>query len=296
MIKRQSFLASGAGALLAGCASPLSRTGPLPASPALRRSAQGFALGYVGQLLLVPYDYVPAGWALCDGSQLPIKDFVGLFSLLGTRFGGNGSSTFGLPDLRGHEPLKGLRYVIALYGELPWDDSRNLRYYGELLLAPYEITPKGWTACDGSLLPIAKNEILYALIGTTFGGDGLKTFALPDTRGHEPIAGLKYFISLDGMFPSRSAPHSDDRPQTDVYVGELLLVPYYTPQGWLPCDGQTLPISAGRSHGDHILYVLFGTKFGGNGKTTFALPDMRDRGPAEFLNYVIALPGVFPPR
>jgi len=160
---------------------------------------------------------------------------------------------------------------------------------------PYDLTPKGWAPCDGSLLSIDKNAALYTLLGTQFGGNGTTTFGLPDTRGHEPAEGLKYLISLEGAYPRRATPREDERPQTDVYAGELLLLPYFTPAGWLPCNGQLLPIEKSISRGDHILYTLFGTKFGGD-KTRFALPDMRERAPVDFLHYAIALPGLFPPR
>jgi microcystin-dependent protein len=47
--------------------------------------------------------------------------------------------------------------------------------------------PQGWAACDGALLAISENEVLFNLIGTTYGGDGQETFALPDLRGRLPI-------------------------------------------------------------------------------------------------------------
>jgi microcystin-dependent protein len=291
MVRRGAFLWSGAGALLAGCAGGLAAPNPGDSEKLGLMAREPLTFAYLGEILLVPYDYVPAGWALCDGSALPIKDFVSLFALLGTRFGGNGNSTFGLPDLRGHEPLKGLKYIIALYGDSPWNDSSSLRYYGELSLVPYDLTPRGWAQCDGSLLAIDKNVALFTLLGTQFGGDGQKTFALPDTRGHEPAKGLKYLISLSGTWPSRASSRRDERPQTNVYVGELLLVPYYTPAGWLPCDGQLVEIG-----NNSALYTLVGDKFGGNAKSTFGLPDMRKHVPVEFLKYVIATPGYFPPR
>jgi microcystin-dependent protein len=60
---------------------------------------------FLGQLALVPYDYAPVGWALCNGQVLPIAQNTALFSLIGTRFGGNGVTTFALPDLRGRVPI-----------------------------------------------------------------------------------------------------------------------------------------------------------------------------------------------
>ncbi|MFZ1269306.1 MAG: tail fiber protein, partial [Anaerolineae bacterium] len=53
-------------------------------------------------------------------------------------------------------------------------------YIGQIELLPFTFAPQGWTVCEGQLLPISENEALYSLIGTTFGGDGQTTFALPD--------------------------------------------------------------------------------------------------------------------
>lgn len=60
-------------------------------------------------------------------------------------------------------------------------------FIGEVRLLPYTFAPAGWQDCDGSLLSISENDVLYALIGTTFGGDGQNTFAVPDLRGRLPI-------------------------------------------------------------------------------------------------------------
>lgn len=60
-------------------------------------------------------------------------------------------------------------------------------FIGEIRLLPYTFAPAGWHDCDGSLLSIAENEPLFSLIGTTYGGDGMNTFAVPDLRGRLPI-------------------------------------------------------------------------------------------------------------
>jgi microcystin-dependent protein len=60
-------------------------------------------------------------------------------------------------------------------------------YVGEIRLFPYTFAPVGWQLCDGSLLGISDNEVLYTLIGTTFGGDGISTFGVPDLRGRIPL-------------------------------------------------------------------------------------------------------------
>jgi microcystin-dependent protein len=60
-------------------------------------------------------------------------------------------------------------------------------YVGEIRLFAFPRIPTGWFACDGSLQSIAEYEVLYTLLGTTFGGDGVNTFGLPDMRGQVPL-------------------------------------------------------------------------------------------------------------
>src|SRR5882762_1788020 len=60
-------------------------------------------------------------------------------------------------------------------------------YVGEIRMFAGNFPPNGWMFCDGQLLPISENETLFQLIGTTYGGDGQSTFALPDLRGRLPI-------------------------------------------------------------------------------------------------------------
>jgi microcystin-dependent protein len=60
-------------------------------------------------------------------------------------------------------------------------------FVGEIRIVGFNFAPQGWSFCDGSLLPIAQNEVLFNLIGTTYGGDGVNTFALPNLQGRIPI-------------------------------------------------------------------------------------------------------------
>ena len=60
-------------------------------------------------------------------------------------------------------------------------------YVGQIIMFAGNFAPQGWALCQGQLLPIADNEVLFQLIGTTYGGDGQSTFALPDLRGRVPI-------------------------------------------------------------------------------------------------------------
>ena len=60
---------------------------------------------YIGEIILVPYNFIPAGWALCAGQELQISRYQALYSLLGTTYGGNGTTTFGLPNLQSRTPV-----------------------------------------------------------------------------------------------------------------------------------------------------------------------------------------------
>jgi microcystin-dependent protein len=72
-------------------------------------------------------------------------------------------------------------------------------YIGEIRIFAGNFAPAGWMFCEGQLLPISENETLFQLIGTTYGGDGESTFALPDLRGRLPIhQGNGFIISETG--------------------------------------------------------------------------------------------------
>lgn len=106
-------------------------------------------------------------------------------------------------------------------------------YLAEVRLFAGNFAPRGWAMCEGQLLPLNQHMALFSLLGTTYGGDGRTTFALPDLRGRVPVGvgrapdqdvvnlgenvttsaygddgqpglGLVYIICLEGRFPSRS--------------------------------------------------------------------------------------------
>jgi microcystin-dependent protein len=60
-------------------------------------------------------------------------------------------------------------------------------FIGEIRIVSFNFAPTGWTMCNGQLLPINQNQALFSLLGTTYGGDGQVTFALPDLRGRSPM-------------------------------------------------------------------------------------------------------------
>lgn len=70
-------------------------------------------------------------------------------------------------------------------------------FVAEIRIFPFNFAPKGWAWCNGQLLPLSQNTALFSLLGTTYGGDGKSTFALPDMQGNAPIhAGQGQGLSL----------------------------------------------------------------------------------------------------
>jgi microcystin-dependent protein len=77
--------------------------------------------------------------------------------------------------------------ALALCGGVPVASAAFEPFIGEIMMVGYTFCPSGWAAADGQLLPISSNSALFSLYGTTYGGDGLTTFALPDLRGRVPM-------------------------------------------------------------------------------------------------------------
>ena len=78
----------------------------------------------------------------------------------------------------------------------------STQFLGEIKIVTFNFPPKGWAFCNGQLLPINQNQALFSVLGTTYGGNGTTTFALPDLRGLAPT-GLTYYICTQGVFPTR---------------------------------------------------------------------------------------------
>jgi microcystin-dependent protein len=171
---------------------------------------------------------VPDGFLQANGQELQIADYLPLFNLIGTTYGGDGVTTFALPDLSG-------RTVVGTTSQAPIGV-----YLGQE------------TSLLNSQLPVAA------------GGSG------QPVDNHEPSAALTYLISLQGIFPSSSGGSVDPDNQ---YLGEIVaFAGNFVPGGWALAAGQLLPINQNQA-----LFALLGTMYGGDGRVTFALPDLRDR-------------------
>jgi microcystin-dependent protein len=235
---------------------------------------------FVGQISLFSFSFQPQGWISCDGQLLQISEFEMLFDRLKNTFGGDGESTFGVPDLGAMAP-NNCQYCISLFGTYQPEVSQML--IGQTMISAFSLNTGGILECAGQSLSSAQYKLLETLIGTRFGGDGTNNFNLPDLRTIAP-ANCSYTMATQGLFPGPPIP--------DIFLGGLLLLPYEAPlpQGLQPCNGQMLQITQNTA-----LYSLLGNRFGGDGKQTFALPNLGSAAPAKF-NYYIAVQGVLPPR
>lgn len=151
---------------------------------------------------------------------------------------------------------------------------------GQISLFPYNFAPAGWIFCEGQLLPIAENEVLFQLLGTTYGGDGENTFGLPDLTAAAP-KNLHYALSLFGNFGTSNYTY-------DGVIGETMVaIPSLVARNLLQCAGQSM-----LSNSYPLLNIYMGTRFGGDA-THFSLPDLRSSAPAK-CQYLMAVQGSAP--
>lgn len=160
-------------------------------------------------------------------------------------------------------------------------------YVGEIRMFGGTFAPLDWAFCDGSLLPISENEALFSLIGTTYGGDGQSTFALPDLRGRVPLhQGSGFTLGQGGG------------------VENVTLTPQQLPAHGHPLNATSA--AAVTSAGPSGMLATSSTPLYGNGGTGTAMAadaisvSVGGGGPhnnmAPFLavNFIIALFGIFP--
>jgi microcystin-dependent protein len=169
---------------------------------------------FVGQVIAVGFNFAPVGWSLCDGSLLPISQNPALFSLLGTQFGGDGVSTFGLPDLRGRAVLgagqgTGLQsYNVGQSGgtESVALNSNQFASHTHALAGAATVT----TPAPGTGVVLGTTEAatpMYATSGASVSLAGSTVGASPGgNQPHEnrqPTTTITYIISLTGVYPSQ---------------------------------------------------------------------------------------------
>lgn len=167
---------------------------------------------FVGEVRLVGYTFAPVNWNFCDGSLLPISNYEALFALIGTFYGGNGQTTFALPDLRGRVPVHqgtlqgGGTYVIGQLGgvesvtlninQIP---THNHLFQCNSTLQGSTATPANNTVGGGqdayrTTPPVTPmNPRMLSLAGGS-----------QPHENRQPYLAMNWVIALEGIFPTQS--------------------------------------------------------------------------------------------
>ncbi len=212
---------------------------------------------YPGEIRLFAGNVAPAGWVFCHGQVAKVRALPGLFSAIGARFGGDGRQTFALPDLRGRVPLH--RSATIAVGAIGGAEA--------VTLAGSEIPQHGHG------LPVQDSTATSNTAGRALrvsasasGNRTVKLGKMTSSGLGSAHDNLQPYLALNYMIAA-------DKPEAGPVVGEVRVIAGSgVPDGWARCDGQALDIAR---FGD--LYSVIGTTYGGDGRTQFALPDLRGR-------------------
>ena len=164
---------------------------------------------FVAEIMPWPVNFAPRGWAFCDGSVLPISQHTALFSLLGTTYGGNGKTTFALPDLRGRAPMhfgtgpglrarplgqrSGVEAVALSLEEMPSHDHEVRSNAGD-----------GSVRDPGSAVYGRGGRYAPAPDGTLMDSEALTPAgAGKPHQNMQPFLVINFVIALQGVFPPR---------------------------------------------------------------------------------------------
>jgi len=171
---------------------------------------------FVAEIRIFPFNFAPQGWAWCNGQLLPISQNTALFSLLGTTYGGDGKSTFALPDLQGNAPMhpgQGPGLSLHDLGETGGSETVTL------LTSEIPAHSHGWLVAGGDVgderTPVDRSFArTTGVVGNLYGAASnlvqLNPVALPPAGGDQPhnnmmpYLTLNFNIALQGVFPPRS--------------------------------------------------------------------------------------------
>lgn len=173
---------------------------------------------FIGQIQAFGCNFAPRNWAFCNGQLLPINQYTALFSLLGTQYGGDGRTTFGLPDLRGRAAIhQGHGPGLSPYtmGQKGGSETTTLTA-ANLPNIPMRVSSANATkstATQGSSIATPGSGDGRGFAATEGFNDATPDIALnPAVAGGnsaafsnvQPFQGVNYCIALEGLFPSRS--------------------------------------------------------------------------------------------
>jgi len=169
---------------------------------------------FVAEIRIFPFNFPPTGWAFCDGQLMPISQNTALFSLLGTVYGGDGKSTFALPDLQGSAPMQpgqGQGLSLRDLGEMSGVESITL-LVSEIPVHTHTMMAAidpGDNTVPGPTLSLGQSTGAFIYLNNQ-APDGQMAFqALPPAGGGlphnnmQPYLTLSFCIALQGIFPPR---------------------------------------------------------------------------------------------
>jgi microcystin-dependent protein len=163
---------------------------------------------FLGEIRIFGFDFPPKGWAYCDGAFLPINQNQALFSLLGVTFGGNGQTTFQLPDFRGRVPIHaGDGFTLGNSGGA---EAHTLSI-AELPMHTHFVSAQNVTATTPdptNALLAASSSAVGSVYGTATQLVAMGSSAVTNTGGSQPhqnmqpYLALNFCIALQGLFPT----------------------------------------------------------------------------------------------
>lgn len=170
---------------------------------------------YVGQIFSFGFTFAPRGWHFCDGSLLPISQYEVLYTLIGTTYGGDGQTTFGLPDLRGRTLLhqgQGGGLTNRVMGEMAGVENvtliaNQMPQHSHLIAASNAV---GTMRTPVSSYPAATSRAEANDYSATSDGSVMAAQSIGLTGGSQPHNNMppyqvvNYCIALEGIFPSQS--------------------------------------------------------------------------------------------
>jgi microcystin-dependent protein len=160
-------------------------------------------------------------------------------------------------------------------------------FLGEIRIMSFNYAPKGWALCNGQLLPINQNQALFSLFGTTYGGDGQTTFALPDLRGRVPVhAGNGFTQGQRAGEENHTLTTSEMQAHTHLPQGDSGPANAGTPVGNTWAYQDAAPYAAAPNVTMNIT---------ASGATGGSQPHP-NLSPYLALNFCVALQGIFPSR
>jgi microcystin-dependent protein len=167
---------------------------------------------FLGQISIFSSNFAPKGWAMCNGQTMPINQNQALFSLLGTMYGGNGQTTFALPNLQGRAAMdfgQGQGLQIRVLGEVGGEQNHTL-IVGEM---PRHSHDAHFATAADSLTPGGKYWAADPNGNVTFsaaGSEAMSPNAIGQNSGGQPHQNMQpylvltFCIALQGIFPSRT--------------------------------------------------------------------------------------------